>query len=62
MKTLIDLHNHTVASGHAYSTVEELISRAKRRLKVLGISDHTPAMPGGANLLHFANVLDVIFF
>lgn len=60
MKALIDLHNHTVASGHAYSTMEELISRAvKKEIKVLGISDHAPALPGSANIFHFGNLFVV---
>ncbi len=60
MKALIDLHNHTVASGHAYSTMEELISRAvKKGIKVLGISDHAPALPGSANIFHFGNLFVV---
>ena len=39
MEILIDLHNHTIASGHAYSTMEEVISRAKKerqRFRYLG--------------------------
>ena len=60
METLIDLHNHTVASGHAYSTMEEMISRAgKKKIRVLGISDHAPALPGSANIFHFGNLFVV---
>lgn len=56
MKTLIDLHSHTIVSGHAYSTMEEMIARAKKKnIKVLGISDHAPDMPGSTHLFHFAN-------
>jgi putative hydrolase len=57
MKILADLHNHTVASGHAYSTMEELISRAvKKKIKILGVSDHAPGLPGGANIFHFSDM------
>ena len=57
MKILADLHNHTVASGHAYSTIEEMISRAKKnKVKILGISDHAPGLLGGANIFHFGNL------
>ena len=57
MKYPIDLHCHTVASGHAYSTLQELAREAaNKNLKVLGISDHGPAMPGGAHLFHFYNL------
>lgn len=57
MKPLVDLHCHTVASGHAYSTIKENIEGAKESgLKVLGISDHFEKLPGGANALHFFNL------
>lgn len=55
-----DLHNHTVASGHAYSTLEEIVTAAQRRgLELVGIADHGPAMPGGPHLYHFGNRLAV---
>lgn len=39
----IDLHLHTIASGHAQSTILEYINQAKKlRMKVIGISDHGP--------------------
>lgn len=57
MKELLDLHVHTISSGHAYSTVKENIDEAKNKgLKFLGISDHSDAMPGGASKLHFLNL------
>lgn len=57
MRTLIDLHCHTVSSGHAYSTVKENIEEAKAKgLKYLGISDHGPMMPGGPHIYHFYNL------
>jgi len=47
MKLLMDLHTHTIASGHAYSTLKENIDEAKNKgLKILGTSDHSYAMPG----------------
>ena len=47
MKFLIDTHSHTIASGHAYSTINEMILAAsKKGLKLLCITDHTPNMPG----------------
>ncbi|WP_369019050.1 phosphatase [Thermatribacter velox] len=49
-----DLHVHTLASGHAYSTVLENVQVAKRKgLKILGIADHGPSMPGGPDPLYF---------
>jgi len=48
LKLLFDLHTHTVASGHAYSTLKENAEAAKERgLIALGTSDHASAMPGG---------------
>lgn len=47
MDLLIDMHNHTIASGHAYSTVLEIAAEASRKgLKMIGITDHGPTMPG----------------
>ncbi|NSW75598.1 MAG: phosphatase [Candidatus Atribacteria bacterium] len=49
-----DLHVHTIASGHGYSTVLENVHVALRKgLKVLGIADHSPSMPGGPSPLYF---------
>ena len=47
---IVDLHTHTTASGHAYSTLKENIEEAKKRgIKILGMSDHGSKMPGGAH-------------
>jgi len=57
MKQLIDLHVHTISSGHAYSTLQEVIQYAQSKgLPMVGISDHAPGMPGGAHLFHFLNM------
>lgn len=54
MNIIADMHTHTVASGHAYSTVNEMAREARRRgLKALAITDHGPALPGGPHLYHF---------
>lgn len=54
MDWLLDLHTHTVASGHAYSTLKENIEAAKEKgLKVLGMSEHGSAMPGSAYEYYF---------
>ncbi len=56
MKILIDTHTHTVSSGHAFSTLKENIDYAKEMgLKGIGVTDHGPAMIGGANKLYFLN-------
>lgn len=57
MKLLADLHTHTVASGHAYSTVyENAREAAAKNLAVIAITDHGPALPGGAHPYHFWNL------
>ena len=57
MKSFIDLHCHTISSGHAYSTISENIEEAvKCKLKFLGMSDHAPNMPGASHLFHFYNL------
>lgn len=57
MKALIDLHCHTIASGHAYSTLKENIEEAaKKGLKYLGVSDHAPGMPGSTHPYYFGNL------
>lgn len=57
MEILVDLHTHTVASGHAYSTItENAQAAAKKGLKLLGMTDHGPSMPGAPHLYHFGNL------
>ena len=57
MKAIIDLHTHTIVSGHAYSTVQENIEAAKHAgLKYLGMSEHAPSMPGGPHPFYFQNI------
>lgn len=56
-KYVMDLHTHTLASGHAYNTMNEMIRRASAiELPLLGISDHAPAMPGSTNRYYFQNL------
>lgn len=57
MKYVADLHVHTTASGHAYSTVLENAQAAKdKELQLIAITDHGPAMPGGPHPYHFSNL------
>lgn len=57
MEIEVDLHTHTVASGHAYSTLSENAQAASRKgLKLLGMTDHAPSMPGAPHLYHFGNL------
>ncbi|MBO4907477.1 MAG: phosphatase [Bacteroidaceae bacterium] len=57
MSPLLDLHTHTVASGHAYSTVQEMAhAAAERGLQILGITDHAPSIPGAPDSIYFRNL------
>lgn len=57
MKFLSDLHTHTIASVHAYSTVQENILAAKQRgLIVIGISDHGYGMHDTTSPDYFMNI------
>lgn len=54
MNIIADLHTHTLSSGHAYSTVNELAAEAARKgLQAMAITDHGPALPGGPHRYHF---------
>lgn len=56
-QNLLDLHTHTVASGHAYSTLLENIRAAKSKgMRIIGVSDHGPMMPDGAHHFYFHNL------
>ena len=52
-----DLHTHTIASDHAYSTIEECISRAaKYKLSLFATTDHGPALADAPHVWHFHNL------
>lgn len=54
---LLDVHTHTLASGHAYSTITEMVTEAARRgLQLLGITEHAPGIPGTCNPIYFRNM------
>lgn len=56
MNYVMDMHTHTIASGHAYSTLQENIAAARERgLTFLGLSEHGPAMAGGPKPIFFQN-------
>jgi len=52
MKT--DLHTHTIASGHAFGTVQENAKAAKDKgISLLAITDHGPSIAGSAREIYF---------
>lgn len=60
MKFVADLHVHTISSGHAYSTILEIVSAAAaKKLAMIAITDHGPAMPGAPCAYHFSNLAAV---
>lgn len=57
MEFKFDLHTHTVASGHAYSTVQEMAqAAADRGLELLGITEHAKGIPGTCDEIYFKNM------
>ena len=57
MEFTLDLHTHTVASGHAYSTVQEMAkAAADKGLKLLGITEHAQGIPGTCDEIYFHNM------
>lgn len=57
MKYVLDMHSHTIASGHAYSTITEMAKAASEKgLQLLGITEHAPMMPGSCKRIYFQNL------
>lgn len=57
MDILGDFHVHTIASSHAYSTLNELVTyAAEKNIKYVGITDHGPKMLDGPHPYYFANL------
>lgn len=53
----LDVHTHTIASGHAYSTIREMMKEAsKKGLKLLGITEHAHGIPGTCSDIYFENL------
>ncbi len=57
MKLVADLHIHSTASGHAYSTLKEIVmAAAEKGLQMIAVTDHGPSMPGAPHAYHFGNL------
>lgn len=57
MKIELDVHTHTLASGHAFSTLQEMVqAAAEKGLKLLGITEHSPGIPGTCDSIYFRNL------
>jgi len=60
MKLEADLHVHTTASGHGYSTIKEIVEEAAQKgLKQVAITDHGLKMPGAPHWYHFTNMISI---
>lgn len=54
---IADMHCHTIASTHAFSTVLENITYGKKRgLKCIAITDHAPGITDAPHIWHFSNL------
>lgn len=60
MKPLIaDLHTHSLLSGHAFGTIREMAAEAATRgLRLLGVTEHGPSIPGTVDPIYFRNFID----
>ena len=57
MNYVLDVHTHTLTSGHAYSTIKEMAESASEKgLHLLGITEHAPLMDGAPNWIYFSNL------
>lgn len=57
IRDVLDLHTHTIVSGHAYSTIREnAVMAAQKGLELLGITEHAPSMVGSCRAIYFQNL------
>lgn len=60
LKLIADLHTHTLASGHAYGTIRENAqAAAEKGLRMLGVTEHAPGIPGTCDPIYFVNLRSV---
>lgn len=53
----LDIHTHTIVSGHAFCTLNEMIVEAQRHdLALFGVTEHGPAIPGTCPVIYFRNM------
>ena len=57
MNIALDVHTHTIASGHAFSSLQEMAKAAsEKELQLLGITEHAPGIPGTCDPIYFRNL------
>lgn len=56
LQDVLDLHTHTIASGHAYNTLYEMArSASEKGVSLLGVTEHSPGIPGACHPFYFIN-------
>lgn len=57
MKNRLDSHMHTIASGHAYNTIKEMVQAGvEKELELIAITEHAKMLPGTCHDLYFLNL------
>ncbi|RDU23862.1 phosphatase [Anaerosacchariphilus polymeriproducens] len=57
MNYVLDTHSHTIVSGHAYNTINEMaMAASEKKLELLAITEHAPSMPGSCQEIYFRNL------
>lgn len=57
MKICADMHTHTIASTHAYSTItENTLSAKENGMMAVAMTDHAPKMWDAPHIWHFHNL------
>lgn len=56
----LDPHCHTISSGHAYSSLQEMAAGAEKNgIELMVMTDHGPMMPGAPHPYYFGNIRTV---
>ena len=57
MNIKVDTHSHTLVSGHAYNTIQEMAKMAKEHgMEAIAFTEHAPEMPGTCGIFYFENL------